>query len=214
MANSTNDAAVPSRTTAEPPKLRLRNAMEVLIAEWRARATDLKSEADRFDASHFERAITSAIRLKHADSVERCANELETILASLAASSVTRPLTDIEAAQLEGAIRVAGDEGELIAMWLDDTGYSNLAAGVRAGEYCDDAAEARAERGESASSVTRAPQEDQTLEQRVADYLGNGGLFNPEMMDHDKVRDLILDLRTALAASSVPPPGEGEKQNK
>lgn len=29
---------------------------------------------------------------------------------------------------------------------------------------------------------------------RVQDYLGNGGLFNPEMMDHDKVQRLIMDL--------------------
>lgn len=31
------------------------------------------------------------------------------------------------------------------------------------------------------------------LKQRIASYLGNGGLFNPEMMEHDKVRDLIQD---------------------
>lgn len=33
------------------------------------------------------------------------------------------------------------------------------------------------------------------LHARITDYLGNGGLFNPEMMDHDKVRDLLLDCR-------------------
>lgn len=31
--------------------------------------------------------------------------------------------------------------------------------------------------------------------QRINEYLGNGGLFNPEMMDHEKVRDLLLDCR-------------------
>ena len=36
------------------------------------------------------------------------------------------------------------------------------------------------------------------IKQRLASYFGNGGLFNPEMMDHDKVRDLIQDCRTAL----------------
>jgi hypothetical protein len=32
----------------------------------------------------------------------------------------------------------------------------------------------------------------------IQSYLGNGGLFNPEMMDHDKVRDLIMDCRTEI----------------
>lgn len=36
------------------------------------------------------------------------------------------------------------------------------------------------------------------IQERIASYLGNGGLFNPEYMDHDKVRDLILDLRAEL----------------
>lgn len=30
---------------------------------------------------------------------------------------------------------------------------------------------------------------------QIADYLSNGGLFNPEMMEHEKVRDLIIDCR-------------------
>lgn len=30
---------------------------------------------------------------------------------------------------------------------------------------------------------------------RIQDYLGNGGLINPEMMEHDKVRNLIIDCR-------------------
>jgi hypothetical protein len=37
-----------------------------------------------------------------------------------------------------------------------------------------------------------------TLQERVQDYLSNGGLFNPELMEHDKVRDLIMDLANAL----------------
>lgn len=36
------------------------------------------------------------------------------------------------------------------------------------------------------------------LLERVKNYLEVGGLFNPEMMDHDKVRDLIIDLRDYL----------------
>jgi hypothetical protein len=33
---------------------------------------------------------------------------------------------------------------------------------------------------------------------RINNYLQVGGLFNPEMMEHDKVRDLLLDCREAL----------------
>ncbi len=31
------------------------------------------------------------------------------------------------------------------------------------------------------------------IEYRIKEYLGNGGLFNPEMMDHYEVRKLIMD---------------------
>ena len=33
---------------------------------------------------------------------------------------------------------------------------------------------------------------------RIRSYLGNGGLFNPEYMEHEKVRDLLLDIKDAL----------------
>jgi hypothetical protein len=33
------------------------------------------------------------------------------------------------------------------------------------------------------------------LLERIREYLTLGGLFNPEMMEHDKVRDLIMDCR-------------------
>jgi hypothetical protein len=36
------------------------------------------------------------------------------------------------------------------------------------------------------------------LSQRIGNYLSNGGLFNPDMMDHDAVRDLLIDCRAAL----------------
>jgi hypothetical protein len=38
------------------------------------------------------------------------------------------------------------------------------------------------------------------LEQRITDYLSSGGLFNPELMEHDKVRELLIDCRVVLAA--------------
>jgi len=34
--------------------------------------------------------------------------------------------------------------------------------------------------------------------ERIRGYLGNGGLFNPEMMEHDKVRDLIMACRDEI----------------
>jgi len=33
---------------------------------------------------------------------------------------------------------------------------------------------------------------------RIQDYLLKGGLFNPEAMEHDKVRDLLVDCRTHI----------------
>jgi len=44
------------------------------------------------------------------------------------------------------------------------------------------------------------------LIERINCYLGNGGFFNPEMMDHDKVRDLLLDAREALLSACDPSP--------
>lgn len=44
------------------------------------------------------------------------------------------------------------------------------------------------------------------LELRITQYLLHGGLFNPECMDHNEVRELLLDCLAALTASkSIPP---------
>lgn len=37
------------------------------------------------------------------------------------------------------------------------------------------------------------------IDQRITDYLSTGGLFNPEMADHRKVRDLLIDIRDYMA---------------
>lgn len=37
-----------------------------------------------------------------------------------------------------------------------------------------------------------------TLIQRITDYLSGGGLFNPELANHEAVRDLLIDCRDAL----------------
>lgn len=40
---------------------------------------------------------------------------------------------------------------------------------------------------------------------RVQSYLGNGGLFNPEAMDHTKVRDLVMDLAAVVMSPADAP---------
>jgi hypothetical protein len=36
------------------------------------------------------------------------------------------------------------------------------------------------------------------VEERIMEYLAVGGLFNPELMDHDEVRSIMLDCREAI----------------
>jgi hypothetical protein len=38
-----------------------------------------------------------------------------------------------------------------------------------------------------------------SVEDRITEYLSLGGLFNPEMMDHQKVSNLLQDARTELS---------------
>lgn len=33
------------------------------------------------------------------------------------------------------------------------------------------------------------------MKERITEYLIAGGLFNPELMEHDKVRNLLMDAR-------------------
>lgn len=49
------------------------------------------------------------------------------------------------------------------------------------------------------------------LAERIREYLGNGGLFNPELMDHEKVRDLLTDV---LAHLDVADPGGAQCQDE
>lgn len=35
---------------------------------------------------------------------------------------------------------------------------------------------------------------------QIDDYLSSGGLFNPELMDHEKVRDLLIEARATARA--------------
>lgn len=50
---------------------------------------------------------------------------------------------------------------------------------------------------------------------RINEYLANGGLFNPELMDHIKVRDLIIDARCIIEDSKdwvKPTPKNGHQR--
>lgn len=40
----------------------------------------------------------------------------------------------------------------------------------------------------------------QKVADRITDYLASGGLFNPELVNHEAVRDLLIDARAALVA--------------
>lgn len=48
------------------------------------------------------------------------------------------------------------------------------------------------------------------LLERIREYLTLGGLFNPELMEHDKVRDLIMDCREHITRTQ--PNAAGEPQ--
>lgn len=41
----------------------------------------------------------------------------------------------------------------------------------------------------------------QLIALRITEYLSSGGLFNPELMDHEAVRDLLIDCRAELGVS-------------
>ena len=45
----------------------------------------------------------------------------------------------------------------------------------------------------------------EALTQRITAYLSGGGLFNPEMANHDAVRDLLIDVSAALAEQQAEP---------
>lgn len=50
----------------------------------------------------------------------------------------------------------------------------------------------------SAPSESPTPASEDELVKRITGYLASGGLFNPEMAIHDRVRDLLIDCRHAL----------------
>jgi|SRR4030095_4562957 len=60
-------------------------------------------------------------------------------------------------------------------------------------------------------ATTKPTGEAQDIEARVDDYLASGGLFNPEMMEHDKVRELLIDYRAAVVTAKLERDGYREQ---
>ena len=51
------------------------------------------------------------------------------------------------------------------------------------------------------------------IPRRVTEYLSNGGLFNPELMDHEAVRNILIDARDVIeiaAREKVTPPPDSQ----
>jgi hypothetical protein len=55
-----------------------------------------------------------------------------------------------------------------------------------------------------AAGIEAAVRDVGALRERCAAYLASGGLFNPELANHDAVRDLILSLRASPAGHPSP----------
>ena len=65
-------------------------------------------------------------------------------------------------------------------------------------EFCKERAErlAKDKRLEEQALLIQMMQERrEEVSKRITEYLASGGLFNPELMDHDLVRDLLISLR-------------------
>jgi hypothetical protein len=46
--------------------------------------------------------------------------------------------------------------------------------------------------------IIRDESEHKKICAKIQNYLSNGGLFNPELMDHENVRDMIIEIRDYL----------------
>lgn len=53
-------------------------------------------------------------------------------------------------------------------------------------------------RADLIEKLERYEKGNRELCKRITEYLCVGGLFNPEAMEHNKVRDLLIDCREAL----------------
>ena len=55
------------------------------------------------------------------------------------------------------------------------------------------------------ATITELTEARYQLASRIRNYLGAGGLINPEMMEHDKVRDLLQDCLYFLDIKQLDP---------
>jgi hypothetical protein len=60
----------------------------------------------------------------------------------------------------------------------------------------------------------RTPDAREALADRITAYLAGGGLFNPELANHEAVRDLLIECRAALAAPAQQPTEEQWRASK
>lgn len=72
-------------------------------------------------------------------------------------------------------------------LYRDGRGISDIWSAVQKDEDLDEAF-----RG------YKSEQKTAELLETISDYLYAGGLFNPELMNHEKVRDLLIDLKEVL----------------
>ena len=56
----------------------------------------------------------------------------------------------------------------------------------------------RLEQIEQLDKAIRSYNAMNSLRERINEYLSAGGLFNPEMMEHNKVRDMLMEIRNAM----------------
>ena len=77
------------------------------------------------------------------------------------------------------------------------------AACIKYKELLADIAGLRQERDEARALAEESCRKYKELLRLVDEYLGNGGLFNPELMQHDKVRDLVLSLREMIRIQAL-----------
>ena len=63
---------------------------------------------------------------------------------------------------------------------------------MSSGHYCDGCARAYY------NCNCNVPEKVVEAKQEINHYLSSGGLFNPELANHNEVRDLLIELRTLL----------------
>jgi fermentation-respiration switch protein FrsA (DUF1100 family) len=98
--------------------------------------------------------------------------------------ALLRQVRDEERARCEGIVEAVRLDSMSLAVRLRPT--ASVAQVAAKGEPMSDPVEVRG---------------------RITEYLSNGGLFNPELMQHDKVGALLIDCRDVIDAVLAP---EGE----